>query len=224
MSIPSPGFRDSKRLTAWTSGLLLLNAAIALVAAISGLLEFAFLAKVERGAFVTDAELMAAAEASDARQRLIGLVQLVLLLLLAIFVLRWTYRAKANVRAFGAADLRYSPGWSVGWYFIPVLCFWRPYQAMRETWKASVSPTSWKDAPVPVVLPVWWALWVASLVCGNVALRLGLRAEELPELMAASGVALARDLFEMPLSLALVGIVRRIHAMQALHATGDAPP
>jgi hypothetical protein len=52
---------------------------------------------------------------------------------LAAFVLVgvWIYRANANAHALGG-DLSVSPGWAVGWFFVPIACLFKPYLAMRR--------------------------------------------------------------------------------------------
>jgi hypothetical protein len=39
----------------------------------------------------------------------------------AILFLRWTYLIKKNVLTLSSSKQAVSPGWSVGYYFIPVL-------------------------------------------------------------------------------------------------------
>jgi hypothetical protein len=60
------------------------------------------------------------------------------LALIACFVLvgRWIYRTNANAHLLGG-DMTISPGWSVGWYFVPVANLFKPYEGMKETWFAS---------------------------------------------------------------------------------------
>ena len=50
----------------------------------------------------------------------------------ATAVLMWVHRAYRNLPALGARDMAYSPGWAVGWWFIPFLNLVRPYQVVRE--------------------------------------------------------------------------------------------
>ncbi|MEN9361585.1 MAG: hypothetical protein RL095_3120 [Verrucomicrobiota bacterium] len=74
----------------------------------------------------------------------------------------WLHRAHRNLRALGAAELQFTPGWVLAWYFIPVFNFWKPYQAMHELWQASHQPGDWKKVPVPGLLSAWWGLWLLS--------------------------------------------------------------
>lgn len=83
-------------------------------------------------------------------------------LITAVVVSRWIYRANSNARALGAAEMAFTPGGAVGWYFVPIANFWKPYQAMREIWKANASPSGWQRQRVSALLPCWWLLTIAA--------------------------------------------------------------
>lgn len=83
-----------------------------------------------------------------------------------ILALRWIYLANANAHALGAEGMRFTPGWTVGWYFVPIASLWKPYQAMKETWQASAAKTDWRAVRVPRLLPWWWACWLLSTSIG----------------------------------------------------------
>lgn len=141
-------------------------------------------------------------------------------LITAVVVSRWIYRANSNARALGAADMAFTPGGAVGWYFVPIANFWKPYQAMREIWKASASarPSGWQRQRVPALLPCWWLLTIAApSTAGWVtwAVRRGMdgidegAAEHLGEAVS-QGVLI-------PASLLLFVIISRVHHMQMVH-------
>src|SRR5688572_6359973 len=75
--------------------------------------------------------------AADMADTVLGLVFFVLFVIATVFWCMWVYRTYRNLPALGAEGLNYSPGWAVGYYFIPVLNLFRPFQVMRETWRAS---------------------------------------------------------------------------------------
>lgn len=79
----------------------------------------------------------------------------------------WVYRANLNCRGFGARGMQFSPGWSVGFYFIPFLNFYYPYQAMKEIWRASKNPQNWKKEKCSGLVGWWWALRVIFWVCAG---------------------------------------------------------
>jgi hypothetical protein len=86
----------------------------------------------------------------------------------AIVFLLWIYRASRNLHSLGALGQRFSPGWAVGWWFIPIMFFFRPYQVMVEIWKGSTPRATreatfdWKAESVSTLLPWWWACWIAQ--------------------------------------------------------------
>lgn len=100
---------------------------------------------------------------------LVGLLVSAVSIFTWVMFLVWTHLAAKNVRAFGQEGLEYTPGWAVGWWFIPVASMWKPFDAMREIWRASDPETvgrgaskSWRESVVPGVLTAWWIVYVAN--------------------------------------------------------------
>ena len=152
---------------------------------------------------------------------MVGVAQSLNYLILTVLIAMWIYRANNNVRALGAANMDFTPGWSVGWYFIPIASLWKPYQAMKEIWKASASPSSWSEQNVPSMLPWWWFFWIVSSWFGSVAFPLALRGETIDQLIAANIVGQLSEGMNIAASLLLLAIVKRVHAMQSATARGQ---
>jgi hypothetical protein len=74
---------------------------------------------------------------SDVVTGIVGLAQFILAIITGITFLRWIYRSNNNLRALSGESMTFTPGWSVGWYFIPIANLWKPYQVMNEIWKVS---------------------------------------------------------------------------------------
>jgi hypothetical protein len=98
--------------------------------------------------------------------------QVVNLFAVVVFLV-WMHNAALNVRAFGQAGLAFTPGWCVGWWFIPFASMWKPYQALKEIWRASdpesleaESRDAWRLRDVPRTFPSWWGTYLASGVVG----------------------------------------------------------
>lgn len=75
----------------------------------------------------------------------------------------WTYRVAKNAVAMGG-QLSITPGWAVGYYFIPIVSLWKPYQAMAEVWDAS-DPDPQSEPYQPRshgLLLGWWLSWLVS--------------------------------------------------------------
>jgi hypothetical protein len=147
-------YKDLTTLTCWAKWLLRASLAVSVISVISGIMEYRLLQAIAAGQFDSDAEMTAAARANDLRQGIIGVAYIVLLLATSVVVLVWIYGANRNAHAIGATGMRFTPGWAVGWYFIPIFNLWKPYQAMKEIWKASADPGNWQAQPRSALLPV----------------------------------------------------------------------
>ncbi len=97
------------------SVLLAVFVVVVLIWTASTLLEIRLLEKLDRGELVTLAE----AESSDSRQATLEGIYFVVFLTSAIVSLMWIHRASKNLRPLGAAGQRFSPGWAIGWWFVP---------------------------------------------------------------------------------------------------------
>ncbi len=105
----------------------------------------------------------------------VGMVLILLAVALAIqlftAVMLWIfmYKANCNVRALGATELAISPGWSIGWWFIPFMNLWKPVQSMSEIYRASMPPknTAWKKLPEPGKVGLWWVCYILANVASG---------------------------------------------------------
>lgn len=108
---------------------------------------------------------------------LIGLASLVEIparLATIVLFLVWLYRVYGNLSPLKALNLEFSPGWAVGWWFIPFANLIKPYQAVTEAWRES-DPDYSEDfgyltssVENPWIFPVWWGFWIL----GNVFARI----------------------------------------------------
>jgi hypothetical protein len=146
---------------------------------------------------------------------------LIVFIVSGVLILKWIHRANYNARQLGATDMAFTPGWSIGWYFIPIANLWKPYQAMKEIWKASSNPQSWSTEPVSSMLPWWWFFWIVSGMLGNASFRLAMRAEEINTLLTANVVTQLSDLTGIPLSLMVLSIIGKVYEMQMRHAKAE---
>ena len=194
--------------------LVFLSLVMALAGACSDALELLFFDRLETGAFTTDNEMMAAAEANDIRQMIVGFAYLAVLVVCFIFVGRWIYFSSKNLRAFGAVGLTIRPGWAVGWYFIPIANLWKPYQAMKEIWQASTDPLDWGRQESPGLMPAWWALWLISNVADQASFRLLDNASTIAEYKMAATVSIASGGLNVALCAVFVTLISRISRLQ----------
>lgn len=86
----------------------------------------------------------------------------------------WLHRVTANLPALAASELRFTPAWAVGWWFVPLANLVVPMLVMMEAWKASDPRAGATDRaarsrlPAGAVIPIWWAGWMLNVVI-NVA-------------------------------------------------------
>ena len=110
-------------------------------------------------------------------QLIVALLSTLVTFSLYFMIGRWIFRAAWNLRHLGAKRLEYTPGWSVGWYFVPFANLVMPFRAMREIWLASHEPTRWRETSVGT-LTIWWTLWLLVSILGNISWRLSLNAAQ----------------------------------------------
>ncbi len=126
-------FKPLDALTKWLRWLYIILAIVTIIAIVSGYAQADLLSRAIRGEVVTWSE----ATANETRQTLIGVAQIVLSFVSSIVFLVWIYRSNKNLRSLSAGSLRFTPGWAVGWFFIPIMDLFRPYQVVKEIYKES---------------------------------------------------------------------------------------
>lgn len=157
---------------------------------------------------------VAEAETNDARQGFVGLIVLVTFVLTGITFLRWVYRANVNCHGFGAQNMEFSPGWSVGFYFVPFLNLVKPCAAMHEIWKISKDPTNWQDQQNDSRVSGWWFLFLFTNIAANISLQTALRAENIETLQISTVAAVVAGIAGIALDIVAVSLVSQILRMQ----------
>lgn len=211
------GFSASGNLTKWVRYILYAQIVVAVVSIVSRTAEYELLSSVQSGVYASEVQAIADAEANDQRQRIIGIAYLSVFVISGFLILRWIYRANYNARQRGAKNMTFTPGWSIGYYFIPIVCLWKPYQAMKEIWKVSKDPSDWESQDITGILSLWWTAWLISNFFGQAIFRLSMRAEELEELMSINIIYRISDVLDIALALVFLTIVNRIYSFQMRH-------
>lgn len=95
--------------------------------------------------------------------------------------LLWMRRAAWNLRLLHPEEgFVYTPGWCVGWWFVPFANLVHPFKAMHEIWHYSdpdaervdtvtgyAARSDWGKG-APLLLSSWWAAWIASWVLSRI--------------------------------------------------------
>ncbi|MEM7191236.1 MAG: DUF4328 domain-containing protein [Pseudomonadota bacterium] len=83
----------------------------------------------------------------------------------------WLYRAAANANALDPDSRRIGPGWTIGWWFIPIANLWMPFRAVKQIWNTTVGSVDILS-PAPGFFGFWWAAWIIGDLLSNVSFRL----------------------------------------------------
>ncbi len=145
-------FRSGHFIAQWVIFLLLIGIILDVVAWISGFSEM--------GQTILNVGV------DFSLEEIIEILQTIIFVSTVIVFLVWIHRAYRNLRAFGVHNLKYSSKWAVWGFFVPILFFYRPFQVVREIWKASdpylTDESSWQNQPTPSLLKWWWALFLIT--------------------------------------------------------------
>jgi len=205
----------------WAKRLLVGSLILAGVAVISGVLQVELLSRVAAGSNYTMEEVTR----NDARQGMIGIFQVLLWIGTAMAFLIWFHRVNKNLPSLGQTGLLFTPGWAVGFFFVPLFNLVRPFQAMRAVWHGSDPGRSGFDfAPhktdfgsqlgTPSLVAWWWGLFLISNFVGNAAGRLFISQQTPAELLLGSRLMVLSDLIDIPSALVAIRLVGRLTGWQ----------
>jgi hypothetical protein len=202
-SRPSPSRPPLVGATRLVIATLVLCATAAVVTIVLDRQEIAAWQAIESGDFDYDE-----VEAFEDRQLRVWLSVIAIYLFAAVVFLVWIHRMNRAVRKYTQADLSYTPGWSVGWFLVPIANLFMPYKVVKELWIATEPDRpaglfSMAGAASPIVL-WWWLLWIGSGLIGSAAGSMYGRAETAAQIAAANNTALVSDL--MTVGAAMLGI------------------
>lgn len=142
-----------------------------------------------------------------------ALVQLLALIACAFLSLKWIYRVSLNAHAL-AGGMSMSPGWNVGWFFVPFANLWFPWKGIRESWAVSADPAKWKTVKFPPILVWWWGMWIISGLAGSMAFKIQLNSGTVGAATASDMAVIVSDLLGLPTDVLFIVVVRRLTALQ----------
>jgi hypothetical protein len=193
-------FRDLTTFTTVLAWMLRAGAALAFFGLVAAWLQLEMLSRS-----------FSAAEGSANAQRVVMFAGLtVLLRIVTWFVFgRWIVIAHRNLPALGAQYLEFTPGWAVGWFFIPFANLWKPFQAMRSLWRSSHSVHRPELQENTWILPTWWTLWLVFAFMSNISQQMSLGAHGLDDYRNITQFALVSSVFDVALCVVASLLVTR---------------
>lgn len=202
---PGTGYRSPRAHGTSTAVMLAIMAAITIVlAAVRALTAAAY----GQGRFELDEP-----SAPELALACVSLPYLLGFILSAVCFLTWMHRVNGNIPALAGVTPRFSPGWAVGCWFVPIANLVWPYQAVREIWVAS-APASRASARSLALPGWWWAAWLTSNIIGSISGRVSIGAKTAQVAAAAEWYGVLSDAISVAAALLAIVIVRRITADQ----------
>ena len=148
--------------------LLAIMGILNLAGAVSAAAEYASLKPLPNGDFD---HVGMGAEMAQARLILSWLVFPVWIGTIVAFCM-WTHRAARNLPALGGRGLKYTPGWAVGWFFVPIANLVMPYLVAAEIWRESDPAQCDRDGrggkTTSPLVGAWWITYVVHRVAPGI--------------------------------------------------------
>ena len=183
------------------------------------LLQYGMVSRHMSGVEITSEEVLT----NELRMALANVLSIALQVATAIAFLMWLHRAYRNLHALGVPhqQIDYTPGWAVGYFFIPLLNLFYPYRVVKEVWRKSdptINPAEGYSAflpEAPMLLGVWWAFWIISLSGDDIVYRFIDSAEESSEAMSwFSMLLMATAILKIIAAALAIRVVREINQRQ----------
>jgi hypothetical protein len=204
------------KIYGWVAGVFIILLIADIIALLSDYSQFELLRKILNNSVVTQQE----AAANDTREAIVGYVQTALFIATAVIFLAWIHRTYKNLGPLKAAGLRFTPGWAVGWFFIPFANLFRPYQVVSEIYKFSDPKESLPDNYRRInflssnIVGWWWGLYLLSNIVAQITLRIVLRGETASDFITSTSVSMASDAIDIIGIIVTIIMIRDISRFQ----------
>jgi hypothetical protein len=139
---------------------------VLIIAVAAGVFEFLSHQNLPEG-YNPDVDLLPAEYLST----IIILLGAVIGILTSVNFLRILYRISKNMQFQHEVSLQSTPGWLVGYFFIPILSLYKPYVHIKEMWAKIESPRIINMN----LLKLWWGFCVVSAVLGQALFRYSIK-------------------------------------------------
>jgi hypothetical protein len=166
-------------------------------------------------------EKLSQIEMNDYRVSIISTIEFPILILSSVLFFYWFYRAYRNLESFRAVGLAFNPKWVVGYFFIPFLCLWKPYEALKEIWKVSdpyhtTEGYLWRTVKVSPILAFWWITFVLSNIIGTLLLTGSFSTETLEDWIKLDMKDIAASIAIIISDVVLIYIISKISSRQEM--------
>ena len=151
---------------------------------------------------------------------IIGLGFIFLYLISIVVFLTWIHRTNKNLRALSGEEMEYTPGWAVGWYFVPIANIFKPFKVMQEIWTIAHRRQEESDA----IVNIWWTFWILGNVLSRISTKMAFNAEDIPAYMNAILADVACDVASAALDVVFIMMLLQIARAYAKNYDEQAGP
>lgn len=135
----------------------------------------------------------------------------------------FVYGAAKNIDRLNTAGMTDSPGWAVGWTFIPFANLYKPYQVMKEIWVNSHDPVH-AAVSAPAFMLLWWIPYIIGNFISNVLNRVMMTTDDPQQLITMGWIDAGASALSVVSALVLIYIVHKIVVAQAAWSSIAPPP
>lgn len=210
---PTDPVQSQRSRARWAVSLLAACLVLDVLGIGSGLAQRALLLRVIAGETLSTED----ASANDTRHTAIGQLQFLAFVVSALAWLFWLHRSYANLRLVGTRESRFTPGWAIGYWFIPLVNLVRPYQIVADLWWRSDGLNgegTTERRNTPAIISLWWGSYLLSGLVGRVAMTMARNAESLDQLRNLTDVGIAVDALSAIAAWCAIKVVRGIDKRQ----------
>jgi len=210
--------KDPTSLTNFLKIMLYVSIAVVVISLFVDIIQLSILADIKQLSLINPSVAQNEAELIDSIQGIVGFLSIATFIITAISYLKWVYQANLNCSGFTNEGMLFTPGWSIGYYFIPLMNLYNPFKAMKEIWNVSENP---KDCHYygNKILTLWWAFWILNGFIGFVELRTWLKINSMSyptinDLKVFTETSIIADVFTIPLIISTIILVSAIFKKQ----------
>jgi hypothetical protein len=102
-----------------------------------------------------------------------GIAQFAVFVAVAVLFLRLLYKSAQKARGFSTPFTYVSPGWAVGYWFIPLMNLYRPLEVVKALFKACAAESGADAKPKAgeQLLGAWWAVFLLGNIAATILAR-----------------------------------------------------
>lgn len=148
----------------WLSISLLVSAATCAVAGLIILYWMPIFIKANAKQYNTQEEYLSDVETATIVEGFSNIAVSALICIAGLIYFFWIYRAASNVRAINPQSTKMSPGWMIGWTFVPIWQAWKPYQALKQLYRATMNPHDPASVTETPGFRLWWGAFYLAIL------------------------------------------------------------